>query len=197
MVFKEYYDEEKIKLAFLNVKKDILDLKEEIKEIKTELLKIKDILNVKKDSSKGNDGVVVMPLLSRYYDVVMPKEESTPKIEVKDIKILTNEIKNFIIALTDKEFLIFMAIYQMEDELKRPVTYEDISKKLKISLFSLRNRIGSLIFKEAPIIKEKLYNYKAMFSIKQDFRDLRIMNKLFDIRKKFENQTHLSDDFNL
>ena len=196
-MIKEYYDENKLKLAFSNVKKDILDIKNEIEQIKRLLLKKEEKITDNKNNSIGNNGVVVMPLLSRYYDVVMSNKESNQKIEVKDLKILNNEIKNFIVSLTDKEFLIFLSIYQMEDELNRPVTYEDISKKMKISLFSLRNRIGGLIFKGAPINKEKLHNYKAMFSIKQEFRDLKIIDKLLDLRRNFESQTHLSNDFGI
>ena len=195
IMIKEYYDENKIKSAFFNVKKDILEIKNEIEEIKRLLLKKEEKITNNKNNSTGNDGVVIMPLLSRYYDVVMPRKESDHKIEVKDLKILDKEIKSFIISLTDKEFLIFLAIYQLEDELNRPVTYEDLSKKLKISLFSLRNRIGGLILKGAPINKEKLHNYKAMFSIKQGFRDLKIIDKLLDLRRNFESQTHLSNDF--
>ena len=197
IMIKEYCDENKLKLAFSNVKKDILDIKNEIEQIKRLLLKKEEKITDNKNNSIGNNGVVVMPLLSRYYDVVMSNKESNQKIEVKDLKILNNEIKNFIVSLTDKEFLIFLSIYQMEDELNRPVTYEDISKKMKISLFSLRNRIGGLIFKGAPINKEKLHNYKAMFSIKQEFRDLKIIDKLLDLRRNFESQTHLSNDFGI
>ena len=133
IMIKEYYDENKIKSAFFNVKKDILEIKNEIEEIKRLLLKKEEKITNNKNNSIGNDGVVIMPLLSRYYDVVMPRKESDHKIEVKDLKILDKEIKSFIISLTDKEFLIFLAIYQLEDELNRPVTYEDLSKKLKIS----------------------------------------------------------------
>lgn len=192
MIQKDY-DENKLKIAFSNVKNDILNLKIEIEHIKTELLKIKDKLDVKKEGSIGNKGVVMTSLYHRYDNVMTSLQDLTPKKVNEDLEILDSNLKKFINSLSDREFFIFMAIYQLEDELKRSITYKDLLEKLNLSSFSLRNGMSELLRKKSPIIKEKLHNSIVSFSIKKEFRSLRIGDKIINFRKSFEDQTKLSD----
>jgi len=190
------FDEEKLKIAFSNVKNDILNLKIEIEHIKTILLKIKDEMGFKKTGSTGNKGVVISSLYHRYDNVMTSTQEISSKKVNEDLQILDNNIKKFVKSLSDREFVIFMAIYQLEDELKRSITYKDLLDKLDLSSFSLRNGMSELLRKNSPIIKERLHNSIVSFSIKKDFRALRIGDKILDFRKSFEsNQTKLSDIF--
>jgi hypothetical protein len=190
---KEYYDENKVKIAFSNVKNDILDLKKEIESIKSELREIKEKMSLKKEVSKGNKGVVISSLYHRYDNVMTTQHEISSKRINEDLEILDSNIKKFILSLSDREFLIFISIYQIEDELNRPVTYNDLFKRLNLSSFSLRNGMGELFRKDAPIIKERLHNSVVSFSINKDFRALKIGDKIIDFRRSFENQTKLSD----
>ena len=131
-------------------------------------------------------------LYHRYDNVISSQPEMSSKKVNENIKILDSNIKDFITSLSDREFLIFISIYQLEDELKRPVTYNDLFGKINLSSFSLRNAMGELFKKKSPIIKQKLHNSIVGFSIKQDFRNLRIGDKILDFRRSFEDQTKLS-----
>jgi len=101
-----------------------------------------------------------------------------------------------ILSLTDREFLVFTAIYQQEDEVKRPITYEELSSKLKLSQSHIRGCIGGLLSKEAPIIKKRTGS-KIFLSIKKEFRSLKIGANIIDFRRSFNYQTNLSDSFNI
>ena len=186
---KEKYDENKVKIAFSNVKEDILGLKNEIKFIKSELLEIKNEMKLKKEVSIGNEGVQATSLQHPYNNL-------TTQFKQSSIEKLDKSIKDLILSLTDKEFLIFTTIYQQEDELKRPLTYEEISLKLKLSQSHVRGYILGLISKQAPLIKKRTGS-KIFLSIKKEFRSLKIGTKIMDFRRSFTNQTNLSDDFNL
>ena len=192
MVQKDY-DENKLKIAFFNVKNDIINLKNDIETIKSELLKIKEEIALKNNISTGNKGVVMTSLYHRYDNVISSKHEMSSKKVNEDLEILDSNLKEFITSLSDREFLIFISIYQLEDELKRPITYNDLFEKLNLSSFSLRNAMGELFKKKSPLIKQKMHNSIVGFSIKPDFRALRIGDKILDFRRSFENQTKLSD----
>ena len=193
---KEKYDENKVIIAFSNVKEDILGLKNEIKFIKSELLEIKNKMELKKEVSTGNDGVQATTLQQPYNNLTTQfKQSSIEKLD-KSIKDVDKSIKDLILSLTDKEFMIFTTIYQQEDELKRPLTYEEISLKLKLSQSHVRGYILGLISKQAPLIKKRTGS-KVFLSIKKEFRSLKIGAKIMDFRRSFTDQTNLSDDFNI
>ncbi len=186
-------DENKLKIAFFNVKNDIISLKNELELIKAELLKIKEEITLKNKSSSGNDGVVMTSLYHRYDNVISSKHEMSPKKVNEDLEILDNSLKEFITSLSDREFLIFISIYNLEEEFNRPITYNDLFGRINLSSFSLRNAMGELLKKKAPIIKQKMHNSIVGFSIKKDFRALRIGDKILSFRKSFENQTLLEN----
>ena len=192
MVQKDF-DENKIKIAFFNIKNDIMILKDELKFIKTELLKIKEEIALINKSSNRNDGVVMTSLYHRYDNVMTSKHEMSPKKVNEDLEILDNNIKNFIASLSDREFLIFISIYHLGEEFGRPITYNDLFEKINLSSFSLRNAMGELLKKKAPIIKQKMHNSIVGFSIKRDFKALKIGDKILTFRRSFDNQTLLED----
>ena len=110
MVQKDY-DENKLKIAFFNVKNDIINLKNEIESIKIELLEIKEEIALKNKISIGNKGVVMTSLYHRYDNVISSQPEMSSKKVNENIKILDSNIKDFITSLSDREFLIFIYIY--------------------------------------------------------------------------------------
>ena len=193
---KEKYDENKVKIAFSNVKKDISNLKKEIEEIKLRLLRIESKMGLKNEGSKGNKGVQATSLQHPYNILTTSLQQSSIEKLDKNLKNLDYDIKDLILSLTDREFLIFTTIYQQEDELKRPLTHEEISLKLKLSQSHIRGCIIGLINKKAPIIKKRT-GTKIYLSISKEFRSLEIGIKIIDFRRSFTNQTNLSDDFGL
>ena len=191
----ENYDENKVKIAFSSVKKDILDLKFEIEQIKRELLEIRTILSSKYESSKGNEGVQATSSQHPHNILTTVKHSNNIENLDKNIKTFNLDIKDLILSLTDREFLVFTMIYQLEEEFKRPISYEELSTKLKLSQSHIRGCIGILLSK-MPLIKKRTGS-KIFLSIKPEFRSLKIGAKLIDFRKSFSEQTNLSENFNV
>jgi hypothetical protein len=193
---KEYNTENKIKIAFSNVKNDVLELKKEIKDIKLRLLEIEHKISLKREISKGNKGVLTTTLRQPYDNLTTTQQKIDFENINKNLKNLDSNLKKFILSLTNKEFLIFSTIYQQEEELKRPITYNEIGKKLNISQTYLRDCIMDLMIKDTPIIKQKSGS-KVFLSIKKEFRSLNVGEKIIDFRRSFTNQTNLSDNFDI
>jgi len=182
-----------VKLSFSKAKEDINQLENEISTLK-ELLnsKIKEIgdlkekidnlvnkqhlehiLNDKKRDSIGNDGVCANMQTVMQTLVHIPKHINTIKNIEKDINSLFQ-------TLTKQEFLIFLTIYQFEEE-KQPITYKLISAYLKLSPGCIRTHITNLLQKGAPIIKSKINNKITLLAINPDFKALNLKQKLIQI----------------
>src|SRR3989344_9254250 len=114
----------KVKNAILEEDKDRISLKHEIKELKALLEVKKSIYNDFCLVSSGNKGVF------RQFD-------SSSTVLRQDFDIQTS-LKQTFASFTDKEFLVFMALYQLEEELKSSVSYAFIANKLGISQSSTR-----------------------------------------------------------
>lgn len=91
-----------------------------------------------------------------------------------------NYVSHPLQTLTNKEFLVFLTIYQLEKELPR-VTYIDIANKLTLTSGCIRTYITSLIRKKAPLIKSKLNNKLTLLSIDPSFRSLTSEQKLIEM----------------
>ncbi len=83
-------------------------------------------------------------------------------------------------TLTNKEFLVFLTIYQLEKEIPR-ITYEILASKLSLTSGCIRSYITSLIRKKAPIIKSKINNKIVILSIEPSFRSLTSEQKLINL----------------
>ena len=84
-----------------------------------------------------------------------------------------------------------MALYHLEEELKRPVTYLELSQRLKMSIGSVRDYIQTLTFKGIPIQKALLDGRKVSFFVQKELRDLNLASKLLSLRDPYSNQTTL------
>jgi len=172
-------DIEKIKKAILEEDKDRLSLKEEIKELKGLLSKKK----VDKPdfflNSSGNKGV-----FRQTFDRL-----STDTGQTFDKRPL----EEIFLTLTNREFMVFTALYHLEEELKSPITYRDLSNKLKMSQSSIRDHISELIRKNTPVKKVKINNKFVILTIEKSFRDLNILGKILTFRNFQGTQTTLSD----
>ena len=85
--------------------------------------------------------------------------------------------------LTDREFSVFMAVYQLEEQLLDGiVNYADVAKMLNISEMTVRGYANSLISKQIPLEKRRLYNRKVALCIPIEFRELNLASFLLTLR---------------
>lgn len=102
-------------------------------------------------------------------------------VQKLNIQSLKKDLELRFNALTSQEFLVFLTIYQLEEDLGRPVTYTDLSDKLKLTPGCIRGYISALIRKNLPISKAKINNRTLTLSIKSDFKELNLKQKLTNI----------------
>ena len=197
-------DEERIRNSFEKVRKDMSFLKKELESVKLELnrqkeeekglkLKIDDILrfiNEIKDNmsffykiSSGNDGVINNHQQSSTIINNEHQSSSTNNNQLESINDLKEDFESLFKRLTDREFSVFMAIYQLEEDLHGLVRYSDVSKMLKITQITVRNYVNSMISMNIPIEKHRQYNRKVSLSIKKELRDLNLATKLLKLRQ--------------
>ena len=97
-----------------------------------------------------------------------------------NFKIHSDQINKMMETLTKQELFAFLTIYQLEEDLNRPISYSELSKKMGLSEGCIRTYLRSMVKKDLPIIKKK-YNNKTIFlSISEDFRNLNYKDKLVD-----------------
>lgn len=181
-----------VKDSFQKVKEDILTLKSKIKENKElislfheqiDLIRAKlDQIDAKLDKetsksqlqskdSKGSNGV---------YSFIhsFNKHSFTPKItSFTDIKTLDKTL----LTLRKQEFLVFLIIYQLEEDLNKPLTYKDLSDHTKLSEGCIRMYVSNIIKARLPVIKQRINNKIVVLSIAEEFRSLNIKSHLLTL----------------
>jgi len=193
--------EENVKKSFLKAKEHIKQLEEEIKENKKliinqnkeiSLLKeqINEFLKINKDLkadispdrvSTGNQGGLFIHSFNKH------------SFTKHSLSTLKQELNKQFRALTKQELLVFLTIYQLEEE-KGAVTYLNLSRSLTLSEGCIRSYVTSLIKKGLPLIKTKLNNRVVSLSIPKELRDLNIKQRLENLYYKADpNQTTLFD----
>jgi len=175
-----------VKLDMNSLKNELLELKdllirekEENKRLKEELRQIsvaKPKLSLKKEDSKtsstGNEGVI-HSFIHSFTSYAHPKHTN--------LKEFKDEIDRMFSTLPKQEFLVFLTLYQLEDDLKRPIIYTELSNKLNLSEGCIRTYISHLLKKKLPILKNKVNNKIVEVSINPHFRDLNLKQKLINL----------------
>lgn len=190
----------RIKEAFSKVKDDILSLKSTLEELKRELLRkekednslkkeIKILINQLKEKKPENNPLF---LPSNGNKGVFRQTDNRQTTEIRQIFDTQPHIESIFISLTEKEFLIFLTLYQLEEELAIPVSYTQLSNKLTLSQSSVRDHIAELLRKQTPIQKIKINNKKVLLSVDKTFKALNLMSRIIDIRHFRDTQTTLS-----
>jgi len=197
--------EDKVKQSFNKVKEDISILNERITGIEAKLNQILVKFDEKNTNfaefkgsrpsipqiqhktdklSTGNKGV---------YSFIHSTDIHSFNNHSLDIQSLKKSLEGKINNLTNQEFLVFLTIYQLEEDLKRNVTYDDLSSKLSLSTGCIRSYISSIIRKGLPILKKKINNRTITLTIHQDFKELNLKERLTNLYyHKDPNQTRLS-----
>ncbi|QQG39161.1 MAG: HTH domain-containing protein [Candidatus Woesearchaeota archaeon] len=108
----------------------------------------------------------------------------------KGLEIIQKDVQNMFKTLTNQEFKVFLAIYQLEEEIGS-LTFAVLAQKLGLSQQSIRNYISSLLQKKAPITKEKINNKVVILKIKPEFKNLEMLQDLLKLKEFPDSQTRL------
>jgi len=193
--------------AFLKIKQEIDELKEAFASLKNDLRAIKSQIITQKSTnlsakflgtqlgtqkaktpksselthrtpfSIGNRGASAL----RQQIGTQLGTQNSSKMLQENVERLKKALKDTFKQLTRQEFQIFSLLYQLEDELKRPVTYNDLASRSKLTPNSLRDYISKLIIKKVPIIKERLNNRQILLKIAPELRNIETLENLMKI----------------
>ncbi len=206
--------EEKIKLAFLKIKEDINNLKDEFNAIKSIMGKQQDLLEsfmaeiaknrqtqpenedfreFQETSSIGNEGAQTNKQTNNQTNKqTQTKQTNTPLLHMSSIK---KDVLNKFGVLPKREFLIFLTIYQMEED-KGSVSYSDIAQHLKLSESGVRHYVFNLIKKGAPIQKKRVNNKLTLLSLFPEFKEFNLKKELVDLYLHLDtHQKTLTDNY--
>lgn len=202
-------NEHEVRDAFKKAKNDIDGLKAEIsvikgvlEEIKVELRPIKATPKLehiplpKEDShssSIGNQGVANSQR--------QPTDDRPPTINdnrqrqptVPGLIELKESLNSAFRRLTNREFSVFMAIYELDKEKGGYITYSELSLRLNISESTVRDFVNQLVRKNIPIDKCRDFNNKVSLSIKNEFKRLNLYQNLLKLKTIRSGQRTLFD----
>ena len=197
--------DERVKSSFQKVKEDINSLKlsleeqnKQIKELKSKtediyrlISEIKEKMTIFKKSSNRNDGVINDH--QRSSTINNNKQQSIGPTNLQStINELAQTLAFAFQTLTDREFSVFTAIFELNKTLPE-VTYTDLANKLNIAEPTIRNVVNTLISKKVPLQKNRFFNKKVSLSIPKDLHDLNLLSKLIKLHQNPHNQKTLFD----
>jgi len=192
---------ENVKMSFAKAKEHISSLEAEIGQIKGILEEIRsEIRTLKKapksedsasqdedfdESSIGNQGVPDSQRQPSDDNNRQQNDNKTPSDSQQTPKTLSgpslSELKQSLDSafrnLTDREFSVFMALYELEREMGGDIGYSDLSLRLKLSESTIRDFVNQLIRKNIPIQKFREFNKKVSLSVKEEFKHLDLYQK--------------------
>lgn len=166
---------------------------------KSVILKNLGDLELKEPVSIGNEGVSALRQQSgstQAHSEFDLEKEFTERQQQKPIKEpgkdmlqqnverLKHALQDIFKKLTRQEFVIFSLLYQLEDELKRPVSYKDLADRSALTSNSIRDYISKLIAKKVPIIKEKYNNRQILLKVAPELRNIETLESLMKIVEK-------------
>ena len=189
---KRFFELEKLENILEEQKRDILELKEQNKTLKDNLEEIKAILKNFKEISIGNNGVSAQRTTTHNnaQHNTMLHNPTQPKDLTKPLNL--SGFENAILNLSDREFSVFLAIYELSNE-QGYTTYRQISERLKITDSPIRHHVMSLISKYIPIQKERILHGKVSLSIKEGILSPSLIAKFMHLRQSYpDEQTTLS-----
>ncbi|MBS3171057.1 hypothetical protein J4449_00425 [Candidatus Woesearchaeota archaeon] len=215
-------EKEKIKQSFLKVKEDIEILKTQLNEVKSLIKTLEKNLISEKQldqkplttkevpqeiSSTGNQGVYTN-IHSFIHAHMHSFNKHSTDIQQTNTQINTHlnknktidwsksnltDIDSYFLILTKGEFLCFLTIYQLEEDLKRGVSYLELSRHLSLSEGCIRTYVSQMLKKGSPLQKIRLNNKLTLLSLDKNFRFLNLKSRLVNIFSRSDpNQTTLS-----
>ncbi len=148
-----------------------------------------EIQNPKKIVSSGNEGV-----FRQTDDRHSTDRQSFDNLST--VETLKNDLFSRFRSLTDREFNLFMLLYQLEEQKKAPITYTELAQKSGLSQSSVRDHISNILVKNIPIHKEFSTNRRVFLTIKPELRDLTLIERLLRLRQpSISHQATLNEQF--
>ena len=114
------------------------------------------------------------------YPIISSGHSRTHALTHSTFDQFNKNLERKFLSLTKKEFLIFLTIYQLEEDHKQ-VTYSNIANHLNLTEGCIRSYVSELIKKGLPVVKEKINNRQAIFKVSPDFKELKLKQKLLDL----------------
>lgn len=135
--------------------------------------------------STGNGGVPA----DRQADRQMIIEEEIPKKDslkeasklLESLDDLRKQVRLKFKQLTEQEFLVFSAIYRIEEE-TGSCDYRTLALQLGLTESSIRDYVVKLIRKGIPIEKNKLNNKSIVLSISKNLKIISTLPTIFQLR---------------
>ena len=195
--------EERIRISFSKAKEHANKLENEIKGLKTlleqqnkEIMDLKsqiaNILNFNNQLDYQNKPRISSSIRTK--GVLRQSFDSTSTVLNQEIEPIKQEIEENFKKLTEKQFLIFMAIYELEEQKHSPIRYKDIAEHLNLTQSSVRDHVNELVLKKIPLTKE-IFNNKVFLSVPQEFRTLTLASKLIRFRQLSNQQRTLFNGY--
>ena len=176
--------------SFKKARKDIVELENTLFSIKQEIEQIKAQFTPK--SSIGNEGV-----FNKQTNQQTNKQLNKQTIiqQTNTISKLNDDLEAHFNSLTRQEFLVFLSLYQLEEELGN-VKFSDLASYLHLSESSIRGYINRLVQKGSPILRKRVNNKVINLSLSLDFRNLNLKKRLSDLYYQSDtSQKRLFDPF--
>ncbi|MEK6936499.1 MAG: hypothetical protein AABW58_00335 [Nanoarchaeota archaeon] len=91
------------------------------------------------------------------------------------------DIDSMFLTLTKGEFLCFLTIFQLEEDLNRGVSYLELSRQLSLSEGCIRTYVSQMLKKAVPLQKIRLNNKLTLLLIDKSFRSLNLKLRLMNL----------------
>ncbi|MBT3985414.1 hypothetical protein HOD38_05560 [archaeon] len=206
--------EDAIKDAFSRVKDHIAALEIEIKANRDFIIKQnKQLLTLMNQLKDQNSQIQALegPKPQNSLDSSLKNEDSSGNKGVSldgyslpgysldgyslNIQEFQENLPTLLSSLSKQEFLTFLTIYQLEEEISK-VTYDDVAQNLKITSGCIRTYVSGLIKKGLPVLKSKYNNKVIILSIPPEIRSLNMKKKLVNTFYNLDpTQKKLNDGF--
>ena len=195
--------QEKVKVSFSNAKKEINDLKEELNLIKKdfyalkeEISKIISLIEEKRRISKeiGQETDPIISYANKHANMQINMQTNKHTLNTQINTQSVTQLDQIFLKLAKKEFLFFLTVYQLEEDIGQPVTYARVANHLKITEGGVRTYLHNVVKKGAPIEKIKLNNKLVVLTINKEFKNLKLKTRLIDLYSHLDSeQTRLTD----
>ena len=161
--------------SFKKARKDMLELQNTLVLLKQEIDQLRATLEPK--SSIGNEGV-----FNKQTNQQTNKQLNKQTIiqQTNTLSRLNEDLDAHFNSLTRQEFLVFLSLYQLEEEIGN-VKFSDLADYLHLSESSIRGYVNRLLQKGSPILRKRVNNKVINLSLSPDFLNLNLKKRLTDL----------------
>ena len=119
--------------------------------------------------------------------------QNTQQTNVSWSSFNLKQIDSLFLTLTKQEFITFITIFQLEEDIKRGISYLELSRHMSLSEGCIRTYVSQMLKKGIPLQKIRLNNKLTLLLIEKEFKALNLKQRLLSLLSKTDlNQTTLS-----